>query len=404
MREESDSRLRQLAMFVTELCCDLCRFHHVAVDGLRPEEVRIRRELSLSQGSFADILVQPAHLPSYYVEVKYGYPTERVVNHLVRKFGRGTERVHDAASLILVVDTERRSEWHTAVTRIRADIREDLKFEVWDENQLRGFLADTFDVDVQAIDDANAHEIRAAIDSAKWRYAFGGDHPESHVQSTLLWHLGFWKLRELYEARKVPPWEILSPGRYPKTLVLLADLASFSSYVRDTADGNVMRDCLTAFYSSGMHVVHSCGGMLYQFIGDELVAMFGIPERSERYVEKALECAEALIEIGESVSNQWQRQIDRIQPSSGVHMGMAIGDIHTVAQRPFSQSHIGAVGDVINMAARLMNAAGPGELVVSNTVREAMSERHRSRFAECEALDAKNVGRIKSWRMSFAAS
>jgi class 3 adenylate cyclase len=390
-------------MFVSELCCDLCRFHHVSLDGLRPEEVRIRREIRIGPQSFADILVQPAALPSYWVEVKYGYPSERVLNHLVRKFGRDAPRLRDVARLILVIDAERRPEWGDVEKRIRDALSDDLAFEVWDEERLRTFVRDTFEVEVQAIDETNAHEIRRAIDAAKWRYAFAGDHPNSHVQSTLLWHLGFWKLREIHEAGKAAPWEILAPGRYPKTLVLLADLASFSSYVRDTADGNVMRDCLTAFYSSGMHVVHNCGGMLYQFIGDELVAMFGIPERSDGYVEKALECAEALIDIGESVSNQWQRQIDRVQPSSGVHMGMAIGDIHTVAQRPFSQSHIGAVGDVINMAARLMSSAAPGELAVSNTVREALPENQRSRFEKVEPLDAKNVGRIQCWRLRFGA-
>ena len=51
--------LSQFRLFLEELCSDLCRFHHVAEDGLEPQAVRISREVSLdAAGSYADIRVQ----------------------------------------------------------------------------------------------------------------------------------------------------------------------------------------------------------------------------------------------------------------------------------------------------------------------------------------------------------
>ena len=115
-------------------------------------------------------------------------------------------------------------------------------------------------------------------------------------------------------------------------------------------------------------------------------------------LERAIKCARAMIDIGVSVSNEWQRRIDRIQPHGGVHIGMAMGNVDTLSQRAFSQSHIGAVGDVINLAARLTGVAGPSETVISNSVRQVLPENLRSRLQVMETLEAENVGRVKAWR------
>jgi hypothetical protein len=92
------------------------------------------------------------------------------------------------------------------------------------------------------------------------------------------------------------------------------------------------------------------------------------------------------------VSNEWQRQIDRVQTASGVHIGMAIGDLQVMSLRPFSRAYMGCIGDSINMAARLMNAAGPGEVVVSNMLYQRLDGERQAPFTPMDAIDAKNVG------------
>ena len=57
---------------------------------------------------------------------------------------------------------------------------------------------------------------------------------------------------------------------------------------------------------------------------------------------------------------------DRVQDAAGLHSGVALGNLQTVALRPYSRMHIGALGDCINVAARLLSLAVPSELVVSN--------------------------------------
>jgi adenylate cyclase len=143
--------------------------------------------------------------------------------------------------------------------------------------------------------------------------------------------------------------------------------------------------------------------MLYQFVGDEVIGLFGIPDEGPGSARDALEAARSLIGIGKSVSEHWQRRIDRVQTSGGVHIGVAMGDLQIVSLRPFGRTHIGAVGDCINVAARLMATAGPGEMVVSNSFLQSLDEDACANFREMAPVEAKNVGRIKAWKWSPGA-
>ncbi|HSE98589.1 MAG TPA: adenylate/guanylate cyclase domain-containing protein, partial [Blastocatellia bacterium] len=218
------------------------------------------------------------------------------------------------------------------------------------------------------------------------------------LQLSLLWHFGFWRLKQLREHHNLSPRAIMPPGSYKSVAVLMADLCSFSSFVRDTRDDEVVRHCLTMFYSKARYEILNTGGMLYQFVGDEVIGLYGLPDRAAGYIESALDCAQALVDLGNSVSNEWQRQIDRVQEACGVHIGMSLADIQVVSMQPFGRAHIGAIGDGINMAARLLAQAGPSEIVVSNGFYQGLSQTSQADFEESPPIDARNIGRIKAWR------
>jgi class 3 adenylate cyclase len=200
-------------------------------------------------------------------------------------------------------------------------------------------------------------DVRQAIDRAKGYHAFGGPslaaYEHDPLKASLLWHFGFWRLQQLGKAGRPTPHDILPPGPYHGVAVLLADLCSFSSYVRDTNDAQIVRESLMAFYSKARYQIINSGGMLYQFAGDEVIGLFGIPDHPEAFTDAVLDTALALCRIGDSVSQHWQRRIDRVQSASGLHVGIAIGDLQIVSLRPFSRLHVGAIGDCINVAARL---------------------------------------------------
>jgi len=400
---ESQKHFSQLRLFLEELCSDLCRFEHSSKQ-VAPHDIRIDREFDLGKPeAYADLRVCPPNEPPFFLEVKYGYADSQLLQRIRTKYSTATAASQSAGKLVLVVDSAHRPNWPQLEKQIQASLHAGLQLEVWDEARFLGMLHKRFQVCVDSISPQNLLDVRHAIDRAKGAYAFGDAAPTEFendpLSAALIWHFGFWRLRELREAGGLGPREILPPGDYRGVVVLMGDLCSFSSYVRDTPDSEIIRENLTAFYSKSRYQIIDSGGMLDKFVGDEVIGMFGLPYAQEDSASRALAAAKALRGIGTSISQRWQRCIDRVQNSKGLHLGMAVGDLQIVALRPYSRTHIGAIGDCINVAARLMKLAGPNEIVVSNSLYQQFRAEEQADFSETEPVEAHNVGRIKAWKL-----
>ena len=395
----------QLRLMLEDICSDLCRFDHATEGHFGPRNIKINREHYLgSAGAFADIMVIPSNGRPYAVEVKYGYPPDTLVRHLRRKYSTNTDQSTTLSRIVLVIDSEGRSDWPQLEQEVRSFLPPGLPLEVWTEDRLIELIRNRFKVDIAAVTADNLVEVRHAIDRTKGFYAFGAtsldDYEHDPLKADLLWHFGFWRLRELRETRRLSPREILPPGIYRGAAILIADLCSFSSYVRDTPDTAVIGDSLTSFYSRARYQIINNGGMLYQFVGDQVIGVFGVPERTNDFARSALDAAQALLDIGNSISQFWQRHIDRLQDAGGLHIGLAVGDLLFVPSRPFSRTHIESVGDCINVATRLMHAAGPSEIVASNSFHQLLDAATQAKFQEIAPVNARTVGRIGAWKLA----
>jgi adenylate cyclase len=78
---------------------------------------------------------------------------------------------------------------------------------------------------------------------------------------------------------------------YRGVVVLPADLCSFSSYVRDSPYARVVRESLTSFYSKSRYQIFNSRGTLYQFVRDEVIELFGLPDREAETPQTASEAA-----------------------------------------------------------------------------------------------------------------
>ncbi len=404
---QRDSYLAELRLFVEDICCDLCLFHDALQQDHVLESVKIDREFYLGVPSrFADIRIAPPTAPPYFIEVKIGYPDNVLVRHLIRKYGVNTPQVSEASKVILVIDGESRPNWRTVESEIREGLNPRLTLEVWNETDLQTTIQSRLGVELGAITDQHLLDVRDRIECALGFYAFGGNSlagfRNDPLRSELLWHLGAVRLRRLRESGRTTAREILPPGLYRSVAVLMADLSSFSSFVRDTPDPHIIRESLTSFYTKARYQIVNEGGMLYQFVGDAVLAFFGLPDEEPGSIEKCLSVAKSLLDIGDSVADHWQRRIDRIQPVKGAHIGLTIGDIEILSLRPFSRTRVGAVSDSINLAARLLSAASAGQIVVSNSFFHKLDEFTQEAFEELEPLDARNVGRIKAWKLDMS--
>lgn len=393
--EDASSELR---LFLQGMCCDYLLFRHLD-EGVPPENIRIRQEVALGGGAFADIEVRAGQAPPYFVEVDTGYSRERLLQSIRRKYGTPVPATEGAARVVVATGGHALGDRAAVERLLREALRPGLALEIWDEPHLLRLLGGRFGIALDALGEDDLLALRNAVDHVKGVHAFGDGFQNDPLQAALLWHFAFWRLRHLREAGRSLPRSILPPGLCRDVVVLMADLCSYSSYVRDTRDEAVSRHSLTSFASRARHRIVNDGGMLYQFLGDSVVGLFGVPEASPGYLEQAVACARGLVDIGASVATNWQRQIDQIQPAAGVHVSITLGDLQVLSLRPLSRTHMGVIGDSINLAHRLNTVAGCDEIVVSNTVYQRLPDTLRAEFLELPPVEAKNIGRIHAWKL-----
>jgi len=396
----SETDARELRIFLTSVLCDLCRFLHAARDGVPPAETQIHQAVRLGPGAFADIRVAAGSVPTYFIEVDVGYTRSRVIESMRLKYARRTPASEGARKVIVVVNRSLASASPSLETELRSLVDPSLDLELWDDRHLTRLIRDTLGIDISRFAEDQLLELRQAVDQAKAVHAFGPTAAVDPLRSTLGWHFAYWRLAQLREAGCTDPRAILPPGRYAKVVVVMADVCAYSSYVRDTRDDRVIRESLTSFASKTRYRIINDGGMLYQFVGDSVVGFFGIPTESGDDASKALSCAQGLVDIGAAVAEEWQRQIDQAEPAAGVHVGMAVGEVQMLSLRPFSRTHMGAVAQAMNLAARLTSVAGPGEIVISNLFHQALADPERLGFTELEPVEAKNIGRVRAWKLA----
>ncbi len=398
--ENSENHLASLRLFLEDVVCDDALFKHVVENSNASSICQIDREHYLGAPRiFADIHIAPTDEPEYFIEVKFGYSAVRLLETVRRKYSIDTPQIRAASKLLIVTDCSD----DDLESQIKNVINPCLQLEIWNEEAIKSQIQKRLGISIESINEHELLDVRDRIENAQGCYAFGAEDISKYgndpLNAELLWLFGPLKLRRLREQGQKTPRQILPPGRYSRVAVLMADLSSFSSFVRDTPDPEVTRECLTAFCSKARYQILNGGGMLYQYVGDAVLGFFGIPESDAKTVSDALRVAKSILDIGASVSQNWQRQIDRVQPSHGAHIGITIGDVEILALRPFSRTRIGAFGDPINMSARLSSAVGGGQIAVSNSFYHKLTHVEQSEFEAMDEFDARNVGKIKGWKL-----
>ena len=132
--------------------------------------------------------------------------------------------------------------------------------------------------------------------------------------------------------------------------VLFADLAGFTT-MAEARDPEAVKDVLDRCFARLVPVVVSHGGSVDKIIGDELMAVFGVPVAHEndpdRAVRAALELIEALREFSSSLV---------------LRIGVNTGEVLVGPLGPGGASTV--TGDTVNTAHRLASVARRGEILV----------------------------------------
>jgi len=155
--------------------------------------------------------------------------------------------------------------------------------------------------------------------------------------------------------------------------VLFADLAG-STALADREDPERVRARLERFYEAMQAEIALAGGTTEKFAGDAVMAVFGAPAAQEDHAERALHAALAM-----------QRRLQELFGGElGLRIGVNSGDV--VAGTPREGSSF-VSGDAVNVAARLEQAAQPGEVLAGE--RTVAAVRGAFEFDDARSIDAK---------------
>ena len=142
------------------------------------------------------------------------------------------------------------------------------------------------------------------------------------------------------------PLPTAAPAREQRktVTVLFCDVAG-STALGESKDPEALRTLLARYFARMRGIVESHGGMVEKFIGDAVMAVFGVPTLHE---DDAIRACRAAVEMRDAF------------PELGINgrLGVATGEVVIGSAERL------ATGDVVNVAARLEQAAAPGEVLI----------------------------------------
>ena len=140
-----------------------------------------------------------------------------------------------------------------------------------------------------------------------------------------------------------------------KTVTVLFCDVSGSTTLGESTDPEALRVLLARYFKRMKGIVESHGGTVEKFIGDAVMAVFGVPQVHE---DDALRACRAAVEMRDAL------------PELGVQarIGLNTGEVVTGTEERL------ATGDAVNVAARLEQAAQPGEILIGSDTLELVRD------------------------------
>jgi adenylate cyclase len=156
--------------------------------------------------------------------------------------------------------------------------------------------------------------------------------------------------------------------------VVFADLSGFTA-LAEQLDPEDVRAFQSALFETLSQSIARCDGFVEKFVGDAVLAVFGAPVAHENDPERALEAALDMLERTSALNRQWAARLGR---AVTLHIGVHTGPVVAGSLGDGAGAAYAVTGDTVNTTSRLLEAAAPGTILVSQTT-EALT-RHRFAF------------------------
>ena len=151
--------------------------------------------------------------------------------------------------------------------------------------------------------------------------------------------------------------------------VLFSDLSGYTA-MSERLDPEEVKKIMNQIFGEITAAVGKYGGTIQKFIGDAVVAFFGVPKVHEDDPVRAIRTAREIHERIGAISPEFEHKVGkRLAMHTGINTGLVVtGEVTS------GNGILGVTGDTVNLASRLSTLAVPGEILIGqDTCRQADS-------------------------------
>jgi adenylate cyclase len=151
--------------------------------------------------------------------------------------------------------------------------------------------------------------------------------------------------------------------------VLFSDVRGFTP-LAEAMNPDEMAHLLSEYFTEMVDCVFRHGGTLDKFIGDAVMAQWGAPIAAPTDADSALRAAVDMMRALPALNAQWKAEG---RPELGIGIGLNYGEAFAGNIGSEQRLEFTVIGDTVNTASRLCAAAEPGEILITESLRNALT-------------------------------
>lgn len=170
--------------------------------------------------------------------------------------------------------------------------------------------------------------------------------------------------------------------------LFFADIRGYTSF-SEGKEPEYIIEVLNEYFSQAVEVVIKHHGYIDKFIGDCIMAAWGVPMATEE--QDAIAAVSTAVEIQQLVKSKdrtfFKGKASKLKVGIGMHTGpLVAGNLGSSRRMDYS-----VIGDTVNVAARLEGVAGAGDVIITEDTRERIGDNFK--LKELEPVKVK--GKVK---------
>jgi class 3 adenylate cyclase len=213
--------------------------------------------------------------------------------------------------------------------------------------------------------------ISAGIERKRWydredQYREQLERRERFIRATFGRYLSDEIVEEILES----PEGLDLGGDLREVTIMMSDIRGFTTHVEHLPPQQVVQ-LLNRYLGRMTDIILEYGGTIDEFLGDAVLAVFGAPKKQPDDTERALRCALAMQAAMGDIN---LANLDDGLPELDMAIALNTGSVVAGNIGSERRSKYGFVGHAMNVTSRIEDAAGRGEVLISDSTRDKLPD------------------------------